>query len=84
MTLMPLESRYIPDLIKGDLDSLRLDVRSYYETLVRNSGCPSHRSYLMSEEKGVLVVEEKDQNLTDLMKCVLALEDKEKSEGCAV
>ena len=27
--------RYIPDLIKGDLDSLREDVREYYSTKVR-------------------------------------------------
>jgi thiamine pyrophosphokinase len=26
----------LPDLIKGDLDSLRDDVRQYYETLVGN------------------------------------------------
>ena len=29
------ENRYIPDLIKGDLDSLRSDVREYYEAKVR-------------------------------------------------
>ena len=28
------EDSYIPDLIKGDFDSLRDDVRAYYENLV--------------------------------------------------
>lgn len=27
--------RYLPDLIKGDLDSLRDDVKKYYESQVR-------------------------------------------------
>ncbi|KAI0314605.1 thiamine pyrophosphokinase [Amylostereum chailletii] len=51
---------FIPDLIKGDLDSLREDVRGFYET------------------KGVPVVEDSDQDMTDLMKCLASLEELER------
>ncbi|KAJ4498692.1 thiamine pyrophosphokinase [Lentinula lateritia] len=54
---------YLPDLIKGDLDSLRPDVREYYDS------------------KGVLVEKDDDQDSTDLMKCISAIIEKEKSEG---
>ncbi|KAL1690484.1 thiamine pyrophosphokinase [Schizophyllum commune] len=53
----------LPELIKGDLDSLRSDVKDYYEQL------------------GVPVVYDDDQDSTDLMKCVAALEEKERAEG---
>ncbi|KAH7884514.1 thiamine pyrophosphokinase [Phlebopus sp. FC_14] len=56
-------TKYLPDLIKGDMDSLRADVRKYYSS------------------KGVPVLHDPDQYSTDLMKCVQALEEKEKSEG---
>jgi hypothetical protein len=29
-----IENRFLPDLVKGDLDSLRLDVKEYYEAQV--------------------------------------------------
>ncbi|KAF9223928.1 thiamine pyrophosphokinase [Gyrodon lividus] len=58
-----LRKLYIPDLIKGDLDSLRQDVREYYFS------------------KGVTVLHDPDQDSTDLMKCVKALEEKETAEG---
>ncbi|KAF8656841.1 hypothetical protein AX16_002389 [Volvariella volvacea WC 439] len=57
--LGPLREQYLPDLIKGDLDSLRNDVRDYYTS------------------KGVPVVQDHDQDSTDLMKCVYALEEVE-------
>lgn len=44
--------RYRPHRIRGDLDSLRPDVRSWYES------------------KEVVVEHDKDQNSTDLMKCL--------------
>ncbi|KAJ8092997.1 thiamine pyrophosphokinase [Marasmius tenuissimus] len=56
-------SRFMPDLIKGDLDSLRCDVRHYYAS------------------QGVPVVEDSDQYTTDLMKCVTAVEEKEREDG---
>jgi thiamine pyrophosphokinase len=58
-----LQNLYFPDLIKGDLDSLRQDVQEYYSS------------------KGVPVLHDPDQDSTDLMKCVKALEEKEATEG---
>ncbi|KIJ06442.1 hypothetical protein PAXINDRAFT_103369 [Paxillus involutus ATCC 200175] len=58
-----LRDLYIPDLIKGDLDSLRQDVRDFYSS------------------KGVPILHDLDQDSTDLMKCVRALEEKEIIEG---
>ncbi|KAI6007978.1 thiamine pyrophosphokinase [Pisolithus marmoratus] len=57
------DCRYVPDLVKGDLDSLRADVWDYYMS------------------KGVSVVQDHDQNSTDLMKCVQSVEEKEKLES---
>ncbi|TFK40306.1 thiamine pyrophosphokinase Thi80 [Crucibulum laeve] len=59
----PTREQYLPDLIKGDLDSIRSDVRAYYEL------------------KGVRVVQDHDQNSTDLMKCIRTLQDLEETEG---
>ncbi|KAJ7475797.1 thiamine pyrophosphokinase Thi80 [Mycena latifolia] len=53
---------FLPDLIKGDLDSIRNDVKDFYI---------SH---------GVPVVEDPDQDSTDLMKCVSAIQDQEALE----
>ncbi|KAI5981442.1 thiamine pyrophosphokinase Thi80 [Pisolithus marmoratus] len=63
--LLPDDLRcwYVPDLVKGDLDSLRADVRDYYTS------------------KGVSVVQDHDQNSTDLMKCVQSVEEKDKLES---
>ncbi|KIM64033.1 hypothetical protein SCLCIDRAFT_1213867 [Scleroderma citrinum Foug A] len=58
-----LRSQYTPDLIKGDLDSLRVDVREYYSA------------------KGVPVIQDHNEDSTDLMKCVHILQEKEKAEG---
>ncbi|KAJ7170619.1 thiamine pyrophosphokinase Thi80 [Mycena crocata] len=52
-------SLYLPDLIKGDLDSIRDDVKDFYTC------------------HGVPVVQDPDQDSTDLMKCILAIQDKE-------
>ncbi|OJT15210.1 Thiamin pyrophosphokinase 1 [Trametes pubescens] len=53
---------YTPDLIKGDLDSIRDDVRAYYAS------------------QGVRIVRDEDQDSTDLMKCIGALVEDEKTE----
>ncbi|KAN0084061.1 thiamine pyrophosphokinase [Tylopilus felleus] len=58
-----LRNLYTPDLIKGDLDSLRGDVRDYYSA------------------KGVPVLQDLDQDTTDLMKCIETLEENERKEG---
>ncbi|KAJ3552087.1 hypothetical protein NM688_g4345 [Phlebia brevispora] len=58
-----VRTQFLPDLIKGDLDSLRNDVREYYQA------------------HGVPVVHDRDQNSSDLMKCITALSEKERAEG---
>ncbi|KAG6329796.1 hypothetical protein ID866_9295 [Astraeus odoratus] len=57
-----IRSLYIPDLIKGDLDSLRADVRDHYVS------------------KGVTVIQDHDQDSTDLMKCIQFIQEKEAKE----
>ena len=42
---------YLPDLLKGDLDSVREDVRRYYETRV--SRCSTHFLLPLLPERGV-------------------------------
>ncbi|KAF9048716.1 thiamine pyrophosphokinase [Panaeolus papilionaceus] len=59
---LPLES-FKPDLIKGDLDSIRPDVRQFYQSI------------------GVPIVQDSNQDATDLMKCVDALKQREQAEG---
>jgi len=54
-----LVASYIPDLIKGDLDSLEPSVRRWYEA------------------KGVRVIQDEDQNSTDLMKCIDSVREME-------
>ncbi|KAG6816296.1 hypothetical protein H0H87_007179 [Tephrocybe sp. NHM501043] len=61
--LKQIDATYLPDIIKGDLDSLRDDVRLFYTSL------------------GVPIVHDEDQDSTDLMKCVGAIEEKEISES---
>ncbi|GLB40198.1 putative thiamin pyrophosphokinase, vitamin B1 binding domain [Lyophyllum shimeji] len=56
-------SVFVPNLIKGDLDSIRDEVRAYYAG------------------KEVPIVHDEDQGATDLMKCVAAIEEKERIEG---
>ncbi|KAG9036213.1 hypothetical protein FRB95_009576 [Tulasnella sp. JGI-2019a] len=56
-----LRNDYIPDLIKGDLDSIKPSVREWYEG------------------KGVDVIKDGDQDSTDLMKCIDAVRQREKS-----
>lgn len=53
---------FTPDLIKGDLDSLRVDVQLYYSS------------------RGVRIIQDGDQDSTDLMKCIGALVEDEKAE----
>lgn len=78
--------RFLPDLIKGDLDSLRDDVREYYSSEVRK--CEYlylHLALTLNGlYQGVPVVHDRDQDSTDLMKCIYALQDKEKAEGVQV
>lgn len=87
---------YLPDLLKGDLDSVREDVRRYYETRVsfrkrfppkllpvaRGGVFIAHSSLFYS--KGVPVVRDDDQYSTDLMKCLHSLQEKEEADGVDV
>ncbi|OCB88768.1 Thiamin pyrophosphokinase [Sanghuangporus baumii] len=54
-------SDFVPEIIKGDLDSLRCDVRENFAKL------------------GVPIIKDEDQNSTDLMKCMSAIEEIESS-----
>ncbi|TCD60478.1 hypothetical protein EIP91_010026 [Steccherinum ochraceum] len=58
-----VRAKYLPELIKGDLDSLRSDVKEYYAS------------------QGVPIIQDEDQNATDLMKCIRELSAKEDREG---
>ena len=40
---------------------------------------PVHRFLLMAVEKGVPIIEDEDQNSTDLMKCLATIEEVESS-----
>ncbi|KAI1797362.1 thiamine pyrophosphokinase [Ganoderma leucocontextum] len=57
-----LRHLFTPDLIKGDLDSIREDVQLYYSS------------------RGVRIIQDGDQDSTDLMKCIGALVEDEKAE----
>ncbi|KAG5647410.1 hypothetical protein DXG03_000481 [Asterophora parasitica] len=56
-------SAFLPDLVKGDFDSIRDDVRAYYA------------------QQGSTIIQDKDENSTDLMKCLFELEKRERAEG---
>lgn len=68
---------FVPDLIKGDLDSLRADVREFYTALVSLALIWSTLPAQIT--KSVPIVKDPDQYATDLMKCMSALEEIESS-----
>ena len=74
----------LPDLLKGDLDSVREDVRQYYETRVSRCYYIIPCSHVCRFRKGVRVIRDDDQNSTDLMKCVQSLQEKEEADGVDV
>ncbi|ELR21529.1 thiamine pyrophosphokinase [Acanthamoeba castellanii str. Neff] len=55
--------RFVPDVITGDMDSLRPSVMEYYRS------------------KGTAIVQSRDQDTTDLEKCVLQIKDIEHKKG---
>jgi thiamine pyrophosphokinase len=71
--------RYLPDLIKGDLDSIRADVRTFYSNHVSPSCFCLLRLTIC--EKNVPVVEDENQDATDLMKCVNSVQENEDGQG---
>jgi thiamine pyrophosphokinase len=74
----PLEYSYLPDLIKGDLDSIRADVQEYYTSKV--CSVIAHNALIIFNFQGVPVARDGDQDSTDLMKCVASLQHKEQAE----
>ena len=75
---------FLPDLLKGDLDSVREDVRRYYETRVSRCYIIIPCSHVCRFRKGVRVVRDDDQDSTDLIKCVRSLQEKEEADGVDV
>ena len=74
-------SRYLPDLIKGDMDSIQNDVRSYYASCVSLHAVAESWSICPDDLcKGVPIVEDHDTGSTDLMKCVLAVQEGEQTQ----
>lgn len=73
--------RYLPDLIEGDLDSLRCDVKQYYVSQVRTLRKRFSKFCSSSQSQGVPVIRNDCQDSTDLMKCVYAVQAKEQTEG---
>lgn len=61
------------------MDSLRSDVRERFAKLVSVIAVPVHRFLLIAVEKGVPIIEDEDQNSTDLMKCLATIEEVESS-----
>jgi thiamine pyrophosphokinase len=70
-------------LIKGDLDSLRLDVQEFYTSKVHFPDSDTCKTILHIVQ-GVQLLKDEDQYSTDLMKCVDVIAEKEESEGQGV
>lgn len=70
-------TRYLPDMIKGDLDSIRPEVQAYYRSHV---GRRSSLWQTLIPEQNVMVVRDEDQYSTDLMKCFKEIEKREHEE----
>lgn len=68
----------MPTLIKGDLDSLRSDVREYYASKVQISG--SRKLTI----KGVAIKHDGSEYSTDLQKCIEEVETLESDKGVTV
>lgn len=61
------------------MDSLRSDVRERFAKLVSVITAPALRFLLIAVEKGVPIIEDEDQDSTDLMKCLATIEEVESS-----
>lgn len=78
---MTFGTRFLPDLIKGDLDSLRDDAKAYYLEKVNgpfNQSGTWLTSFLLFQIQGVEIIADPDQYTTDLQKCLKSLGDVEK------
>ncbi|CAG8772814.1 475_t:CDS:1, partial [Racocetra fulgida] len=78
---------YIPHYIRGDLDSLRDDVRDFYISKVSKHSIYSFSKYITEQkaiDKGTEVEQDPDQNSTDFMKCIELVRRKERESSVKV
>ncbi|KAG6785105.1 hypothetical protein POTOM_010828 [Populus tomentosa] len=72
---LDVRHRYKPDIIKGDMDSIRTEVLDFYTNLCDQSNL-AQKLVLASKMQGTKVVDEShDQDTTDLHKCVAYIRD---------
>ncbi|KAL5155702.1 Thiamine pyrophosphokinase 2 [Glycine soja] len=81
MSLLPLvlADRYKPDVIKGDMDSIRTEVLDFYAKLIASIHVMqkmNSKLNLLVLTKGTKIIDEShDQDTTDLHKCVAYIRD---------
>jgi thiamine pyrophosphokinase len=68
-------------LIKGDLDSLRTDVREYYASKVSSIALGSLDQ---ADSQGVSILHDGSEYSTDLQKCIEEIESAEKENSVEV